>query len=461
MQIKWRPLLTLHLNSLSFKHTCLSLVLITTCFSVTADEYHYKNVLLGTKAIGLGGAFTSLADDMSAVFYNPAGLAQTKLQNSASLSTFAWESMDIKQVFSDNSDFERSSFSIVPSFLGTGKNTERWHWSLAFAVSDLTIERNYSTATTQVLLENQIPVTNTEFANIDLDNASYELAIGGAVEINENWSFGSSLIIKYKQFETVQGSGITSSINTEQGVFNQGFTATRRLTDVNIIAAPQLGILYKSDSFNWGLKASQDVALNRNFTGAHQILVSSPTPIPPPALAASVGEVNGEKKQEYATNISTGFSTQFDKLLVSFDIDYYSHVDVEPFEISDTQPPITRDLQKVVNYSLGLSYQLSKSNKLTFGIFTDNANDKIDLSQPFQRTEVIDLIGISASINTDAFGFPITIGTYFKTGKGKIRLSDIRVVERIVGLPLYPPSSTFDVSDAEKRMAVLYISANF
>ena len=430
--------------------------------NVQGDEYHYKNVLLGTKAIGLGGAFTSISDDMSAVFYNPAGLAQTKLQNSASLSTFAWESMDIKNVFSDQSDFERSSFSIVPSFLGTGKNTDRWHWSLAFAVSDLTIERNYSASTTEILLNEQIPIgTNTEFANIDLDNASYELGIGGAVAINPNWSFGASLIFKYKQFETVQGSGIVASLDSELGSINQGFSATRRLTDVNIIASPQLGLLYKSNGFNWGIKIAQDVALNRNFEASHQIMVSTLSPLPPGALAASVGEIMGEKKQEYAMNISTGVSTHFDNLSLSFDVDYFSQVDVDPFEISSKQAPITRDLEEVLNYSLGLSYQLSKSNRLTLGLFTDKANSKIDLSQPFQRTEVIDLVGLSLSMHTDVFGFPITIGTYYKTGKGQIRLSDLREVENIVGLPLYPPSDNFDVSDAEKTMAVLYISANF
>lgn len=444
--------------------TCLGIptLLILGSSYASADEFHYKNVLLGTKAIGLGGAFTSIADDMSAVFYNPAGLAQTKLNNSASLSTFAWEHMDIQEVFSDNSDFSRSSFSIVPSFLGTGKNTDRWHWSLAFAVSDLTIERNYSTATTSILLEDGTQIGEaTEFANIDLDNASYELGLGGAVKINDRWSFGTSLILKYKQFETVQGSGIVNDLLTPQGQIVQGFTAARRITDQNIIATPQLGVLYKGDVFGWGLKASQDVALNRTYTASHQILVTNPVPLPEGVKAASVGEVTGAKKQEYATNISTGISTHVDKFLVSFDVDYYSDVDVEPFEISDFHPPITRDIKEVVNYSLGLSYQISKSNKITVGLFTDNANDEIDPSLPYQRTEVIDLVGLSLSVNTDAFGFPITVGGYYKTGDGAIRLSDIRVVENIIGAPLYPPSETIDVSSAKKSMAVIYISANF
>jgi hypothetical protein len=40
-----------------------------------ADEYHYNNVFVGARAAGTGGAMAGLADDPSAAYYNPAGLA--------------------------------------------------------------------------------------------------------------------------------------------------------------------------------------------------------------------------------------------------------------------------------------------------------------------------------------------------------------------------------------------------
>jgi long-chain fatty acid transport protein len=39
-----------------------------------ADQFHYHNVLMGDRAMGLGGAFTAIADDASGIIYNPAGL---------------------------------------------------------------------------------------------------------------------------------------------------------------------------------------------------------------------------------------------------------------------------------------------------------------------------------------------------------------------------------------------------
>ena len=37
-----------------------------------------KPVLIGPKAIGMGGAFVGVADDTTAMFHNPAGITQLK-----------------------------------------------------------------------------------------------------------------------------------------------------------------------------------------------------------------------------------------------------------------------------------------------------------------------------------------------------------------------------------------------
>jgi hypothetical protein len=39
-----------------------------------ADAFHFQGIPLGQRALGLGGAFTGIADDPSAAYYNPAGL---------------------------------------------------------------------------------------------------------------------------------------------------------------------------------------------------------------------------------------------------------------------------------------------------------------------------------------------------------------------------------------------------
>ncbi len=63
-----------------------------------ADDNHYQNYLIGERAVGYGGAFTAIANDSSAVFYNPAGLTQldkSSVSLAAAVYGFASESLSL------------------------------------------------------------------------------------------------------------------------------------------------------------------------------------------------------------------------------------------------------------------------------------------------------------------------------------------------------------------------------
>ncbi len=63
-----------------------------------ADPFHFQGIPLGQRAIGFGGAFTAVADDPSAAFYNPAGLVTTSDSAlSASLTLNAFDRQTIKR----------------------------------------------------------------------------------------------------------------------------------------------------------------------------------------------------------------------------------------------------------------------------------------------------------------------------------------------------------------------------
>jgi hypothetical protein len=93
-----------------------SLVLLAQ--SAHADLFHFNNFLLGDRAIGLGGAYTAIADDASAVVYNPAGMAFALASGfSGSANAFYWKNATYKDTIGSDDFVEKSSGS-VPSFFG-------------------------------------------------------------------------------------------------------------------------------------------------------------------------------------------------------------------------------------------------------------------------------------------------------------------------------------------------------
>tara|TARA_A200000159_G_C7335577_1_gene344959 strand:- start:17 stop:211 length:195 start_codon:yes stop_codon:yes gene_type:complete len=56
--------------------------------------------------------------------------------------------------------------------------------------------------------------------------------------------------------------------------------------------------------------------------------------------------------------------------------------------------------------------------------------------------EAIDTRGISVAYETKLMGYPLTLGQYAKQGDGKVRYADVRYVEAITGVTLYPENNT-------------------
>ncbi len=67
------------------------LILSFICLSLTSSGLWaggWNNTLIGCRAIAIGGAFVGIADDTSAIFYNPAGLAFQQKNFSVSINGF-------------------------------------------------------------------------------------------------------------------------------------------------------------------------------------------------------------------------------------------------------------------------------------------------------------------------------------------------------------------------------------
>lgn len=169
--------------------------------------------------------------------------------------------------------------------------------------------------------------------------------------------------------------------------------------------------------------------------------------------------IRTDKEQEQPSLLSLGVAYPHRGWVISSQVDYYSHVEKQDVVLEDID--LTRELKQVTNYTLGLRIPLSTDTALKIGFFTDNSNGVIDFDIPFQRVEAIDTRGISVAYETKLMGYPLTLGLYAKQGDGKVRYADVRYVEAITGVSLYPENDSNDVQSGEKSSVVIFASMDF
>ena len=428
--------------------------------TVVADQYHYGNLLVGGKAIGYGGAYVALADDQSAMHYNPAGLSFQANAKSASVNTLAFEDTEFKNVYTDGSDFARTSFSVVPGFLGISTSSGRWSYGSYFTVTDYSQERNDSSSNYELPATPTTPGQSViETVTYDFDNAAYKFGGALSYRLNDQWALGFSLSLKYIEQVLSQTSGAAITMYTPTGSFTSGFDARRRINEKQYLIEPSLSVLYKDDALSVGAHYVHSVSINRNYRSNNLIVAPIITLINGSPDTTFPDFIRTDKEQDQPSLLSFGAAYHHRGWVVSSQIDYYSHVENEDVVLDDID--LTRELKQVTNYSLGLRIPLSHDTALQFGFFTDNSNGVIDFDIPFQRVEAIDTRGISVAYETKLMGYPLTLGVYAKQGDGKVRYADVRYVEAITGVTLYPENNSNDVQSAEKSSVVIFASMDF
>jgi len=101
------------------------LALLAPSAKVHAQDLNYNTFLIGTRAMGMGGAFTGIADDPSTAYHNPAGLGLLlSSATSANLSVIAIEGYTIEGGYGSilgPRDLEHDAIPSLPIFVGFGQ----------------------------------------------------------------------------------------------------------------------------------------------------------------------------------------------------------------------------------------------------------------------------------------------------------------------------------------------------
>ena len=143
---------------------------------------------IGARTMGMGGAFIGVADDFTAIHWNPAGLAQIKhFELSAGLSHSL---LDTSSQFTGSPEYEANESTTKPNSIGIvwPVGSRRSGLTLGFGVNRV---QNFDG---QSILQGTDPLDNFDVDEIRQSAGSvYEWSFGGAGYISRNVSLGLSL----------------------------------------------------------------------------------------------------------------------------------------------------------------------------------------------------------------------------------------------------------------------------
>ena len=189
--------------------SCLVILALAACglspVRAEAQGLYYRTIPIGERAIGMGGAYSGIANDPSAAYYNPGGLLEGgRFQILGSLSSIVFVRQKIENAFDSpfiDSDFESTSTTTLPHFIGTvikfGKKQYGDHrYSVAYSSFEVGRER-----------------LNVGFSRIEPE-ASADLSI--SEDYRMRW-WGVSFAMRLRRNVAVGITGFLSSQNSGYG----------------------------------------------------------------------------------------------------------------------------------------------------------------------------------------------------------------------------------------------------
>ena len=386
-----------------------------------ADQFHYHNIIVGDRALGLGGAYGAVSDDASGIYYNPAGMAFA-LNNdiSGSANTYFNRTVTYKETVFDE-DFVEESGSQVPSFFGGLQKLDKYVKGLV---------AGFATWTTDSDLKDQDDlIRNKVEGNIDIrrfhrtvnQRASTSYAgVGAGYRVLPNLGVGfglayfsvDELVQEYQDtIQSVDGGSIYTLLNQN---------IRQHLSAAGI--QPILGIQYAIGGvLSMGLTVKPGVILTETlaFDSERRISAFSGSQLETleagerEASLATLQSIQERQESEDAlggwpleTRLSFAWFAST-RLLWTLDLTYHAAVSnagsFQPFEVcrnSDDQVISCSDpssvgtienklyeREAVLNYATGLEYYVIPSLPLRLGIFTNfDARPEVDEATPDDAT---------------------------------------------------------------------------
>lgn len=428
-----------------------------------ADLFHYNNLLIGDRAIGLGGAFTAVADDASGVYYNPAGLAFA-LNNDVSGSANAFYSKETKykDILPDlvpGEDYSEAAQGSVAPFFGGLQKLDSIAKGLVFAFAVYSTN-NESTNQNDALVSTIDSSRSTVYLNflrnvqLKSENSNISGGLGYRVANNFAIGFSANLATEYQLLQDYQYTGSVSA--NSSGGYGYSVQSLNSRQEIELTSLEfGFGTQYAfAEKFSVGLNLKYRTLVSQSFS-----LLINQTVAGNSAACTSFSDCAEEiEVVEGGTTTSLGAAAQYRRseiesedlfgtsqmrarfglayfhstsLLLSFDVAYEGEVEKGSDELAE-RSSLDFSKEAVVNYHFGTEYYVAPSFPIRFGAFTNNdARPAIDKSKTGQRDQInytgLTFFGSWAQPNSQ-----LGLGVTYQTGSGEAqKVSNSSTIQEI------------------------------
>ena len=400
-----------------------------------ADQFHYNNVILGERAVGLGGAYTAVADDASGVYYNPGGLAFA-LSNDISGSANAFYSKkvtykDIKEL--GGKDFVETAGGTFAPFFGVLQKLDKYVTGLVGAFA-------YYTSDTELkdqndLYENVAISTATDLKRfhrtVQHRASTTNLSAAGGFRLSNIISLGfglnyiqvSELTQEYQDvhqigYNVADGKRVSERAivirtqNVRENLSAHGVEASIGM-QAAVTNSLTLGLTLRKGTYA-SQRLEQSSELTQVTTTAAGTRVNDPRAVGEVKVKKPLGTMPGEARFGLAWFASTRF-------LWTMDVSHReSSLEIEKNLLGGTAAQYDR--RAVTNLATGVEYYVMPSMPVRFGLFTNNDSRRevSEVSTALSHDHV-DYIGESLFIAWVQPNSQIALGTVLQQGSGKAR----------------------------------------
>ncbi|WP_428312142.1 OmpP1/FadL family transporter [Hydrocarboniphaga sp.] len=411
---------------------CVSVAALLLCAGkARADGFHYRNLMVGDRAIGFGGAYVALADDTAGLFYNPAGAPYSKELAAATVNVLSRSQVQYQDFFPDGGSLHSTSSGLVPSYFGIMRVSEACACAFGFsiAVNDFLSERQLDDS--QFLTPGG---SVDEYLSGDVDRRLYNVGPSFGMKLgNSGWSWGVTLYGSYRDMRESRTIGGKATRATQDGATERlNVQTSYRIEDTQLGARPVLGLQYRGNSVSFGAVVARDFGFRRDYryfyrSSRNLVTQNDDGSNKPEAVLDIEADSRSPARQHYPWQTSIGAALQpYRQWFLSAQVDHYFKVDQGAVASgSADSPPVTRQFKAVDNFSLGSEYVASPQVSLRAAVYTDYSNADVADAGVFERRESIDLVGFSLGGTYRDNTREYKLGFYYSRGDGKGTLGDL------------------------------------